>query len=80
MALTRSRDLNSAPKLTEEEQKAKDKARRRFTAILDDAADEKDAVLITILKDLGEKQFADNQPAEHGAERRRRLAVPLVVP
>jgi hypothetical protein len=59
MPLTRSRDLNSAPKLTEEEQKARAKARRKFEAILEDAADEREAVLITVLKDLGEKDFGN---------------------
>jgi hypothetical protein len=59
MPLTRSRDLNSAPKLTEEEQKARAKARRKFEAILEDAADEGEAVLITVLKDLGEKDFGN---------------------
>lgn len=66
MPLTRSRDLNTAPKLTEEEQKLRDKRKRQFQLILDDAADEREAVLITVLKDLGEKKFAENQPAVQG--------------
>ncbi len=66
MALTRSRDLNSAPKLTEEEQRLRDKRKRQFQMILEDAADEKEAVLITVLKDLGEKTFKEGQAAVQG--------------
>ena len=66
MPLTRSRDLSTAPKLTEEEQRLRDKRKRQFQMILEDAADEREAVLITILKDLGEKKFAENQPPVQG--------------
>jgi hypothetical protein len=59
MPLTRSRDLNTAPKLTEEEQRLRDKRKRQFQMILEDAADEREAVLITVLKDLGEKDFGN---------------------
>lgn len=57
--LTRSRDHSPAPKLTEEEQKARDKRKRQFQMILEDAADEREAVLITVLKDLGVKDFGN---------------------
>lgn len=61
MALTRSRDYrpNSNPELTEEERKAQEKARRKFALALEDMADEGDAVLITVLKDLGVKDFGN---------------------
>lgn len=61
MPLTRSRDYrpNSAPELTDEERKAQEKARRKFAAALEDMADEGDAVLITVLKDLGIKDFGN---------------------
>jgi hypothetical protein len=61
MPLTRSRDLNSAPQETDEEKKARDKAYRRFKSILEDAADEKDAVLITVLKDIGTKNYGNGE-------------------
>lgn len=61
MPLTRSRDLNSAPKLTEEEQKAKDKAYRKFKMILEEAADEGEALLITVLKDIGTKNYGNGE-------------------
>ena len=66
MPLTRSRDYRSgsAPDLTEEERKAQEKARRKFAAALEDMADEKEAVLITVLKDLGEKSFNGNDPVQ----------------
>jgi len=59
MPLTRSRDYNSGPALTEEEQKARDKRKRQFQLILEDAADEREAVLVTVLKDLGTKDFGN---------------------
>lgn len=61
MALMASRDLNSGPKLTEEEQKAKDKAYRKFKMILEEAADEGEAVLITVLKDIGTKNYGNGE-------------------
>jgi len=61
MALMGSRDLNSGPKLTEEEQKAKDKAYRKFKMILEEAADEGDALLITVLKDIGTKNYGNGE-------------------
>lgn len=59
MPLTRSRDLNSAPQLTEEEEKQREKNKRKFKMILADAADEREAVLITVLKDLGPKNYGN---------------------
>jgi hypothetical protein len=66
MPLTRSRDHSPAPQITEEEQRLRDKRRRQFEMVLEDAADEKAAVLITVLKDLGEKKFKENQAAVQG--------------
>lgn len=59
MPLTRSRDLNNAPQETDEEKKARDKAYRRFKSILEDAADEQDAVLVTVLRDIGVKDYGN---------------------
>jgi hypothetical protein len=66
MPLTRSRDHSPAPQISEEEQRLRDKRRRQFEMVLEDAADEKAAVLITVLKDLGEKKFKENQAAVQG--------------
>jgi uncharacterized Zn ribbon protein len=61
MPLTQSKDYrpNSQPELTEEERKAQEKARRKFALALEDMADEGDAVLITVLKDIGIKDFGN---------------------
>lgn len=61
MPLTRSRDLSSAPQETDEEKKARDKAYRRFKSILEDAADEQDAVLVTVLRDIGKKDYGNGE-------------------
>lgn len=61
MPLGRSRDYrpNGGTEMTEEERKAQEKARRKFALALEDMADEGDAVLITVLKDLGIKDFGN---------------------
>ena len=59
MPLTRSRDLNSAPQETDEERKAREKAYNKFKYILGEAADEGEAVLVTVIKDIGEKDYGN---------------------
>ena len=62
MPLGRSSDYrpnSGGVEMTEEERKAQEKARRKFALALEDMADEGDAVLITVLKDLGVKDFGN---------------------
>lgn len=67
MPLTRSssyRPSTGGVELTDEERKAQERQRRQFALALEDMADDNDPVMVTVLKDLGEKSFNGNDPVQ----------------